>query len=376
MPLHPVLSSDRAAGVAAVLGTIATGLIGGLIAAQLGAPLPMLLGSLVAVGAVSIAGVKIAGRAPGMAQEVRLFFIPVVGVAIGAAFTPDLLAEAVDWWPTLLALLLYLPLAHGAGALIYSRARGMDRITAYYAAIPGGLIDAIQMGEEAGAQMRPLITLQFLRLILCIMFIPLAFMAVTGHAVGSAAGVSLSTGTAPLTGGEVAILVAAGALGGYGGRRLGLPAGIITGPIILSGLAHLTGLAGSAPPDWMIAGCQLVIGSSLGSRFVGLTAAEFARSAALAFANMLATLGFALLAALTLADLANEPPEAVILAYAPGGLAEMSLIAVSMQISVVYVTAHHVTRLLLAVAMARALRSRFAQPPAEDPAQAKHDDPS
>ena len=58
--------------------------------------------------------------------------------------------------------------------------------------------------------------------------------------------------------------------------------------------------------------------------------------------------------------------------------AEMSLIAVSMQISVVYVTAHHVTRLLLAVAMARALRSRFAQPLPGDraEAQAKPDDPS
>jgi uncharacterized membrane protein AbrB (regulator of aidB expression) len=49
----------------------------------------------------------------------------------------------------------------------------------------------------------------------------------------------------------------------------------------------------------------------------------------------------------------GEPLAAVFLAFAPGGLAEMGLIALSLQMSVIYVTAHHVARIVLAVTVAR-----------------------
>ena len=64
----------------------------------------------------------------------------------------------------------------------------------------------------------------------------------------------------------------------------------------------------------------------------------------------------------------GERFEAVVLAFAPGGLAEMSLVAVSLQISVIYVSAHHVARILLSVTFAR-LFARFI-PPEDDPGPA------
>jgi uncharacterized protein len=64
-------------------------------------------------------------------------------------------------------------------------------------------------------------------------------------------------------------------------------------------------------------------------------------------------LALALVAAAMLHGVVGERPEAVILAFAPGGLAEMSLVAVSLQISVVYVTAHHVVRIDVSVLVAR-----------------------
>ena len=50
---------------------------------------------------------------------------------------------------------------------------------------------------------------------------------------------------------------------------------------------------------------------------------------------------------------------AVFLAFAPGGLAEMGLIALSLQMSVVYVTAHHVLRIVLSVLIAQFLSRRL-----------------
>ena len=54
----------------------------------------------------------------------------------------------------------------------------------------------------------------------------------------------------------------------------------------------------------------------------------------------------------------GEPLAAAFLAFAPGGLAEMSLVALSLNMSVIYVTAHHVLRIVLAVSFAK-LGKRF-----------------
>ncbi|MEL6196975.1 MAG: AbrB family transcriptional regulator, partial [Pseudomonadota bacterium] len=44
-----------------------------------------------------------------------------------------------------------------------------------------------------------------------------------------------------------------------------------------------------------------------------------------------------------------ENAKAIILAFAPGGVSEMSRVALSLQISVLFVTAHHVARILFIV---------------------------
>ena len=64
---------------------------------------------------------------------------------------------------------------------------------------------------------------------------------------------------------------------------------------------------------------------------------------------LLLALGFAF----ALHALVGEPVAAVFLAFAPGGLAEMSLIALSLNLSAIYVTAHHVARIVLAVTAAK-----------------------
>ncbi|MFT6227356.1 MAG: membrane AbrB-like protein [Paracoccaceae bacterium] len=353
MQLSHIFTRDTAAALPAMAGSVLLGALGGMLAGLIGAPLPMLLGSLITVAAMSIGGVRIMGRMPGVPVKTRIFFVPVIGVTIGGAFTPDILSEAADWWPSLLALLVYIPLAHLGGALIYHRLGGLSPVTAYYAAVPGGLIEVIAMGEEAGADARSLVILQFMRLILCILLVPLGFMLFTGGAVGSAAGVAMAGADAPVGLLDAVILLGAGALGAIGGRRLGFPAWVITGPILVSGTAHLTGLTQAVPPGWLIGVTQLVMGVSLGSRFAGLNARAFGHAAALALANIAMTLTLALIAAVALQGAVGERIEAVILAFAPGGVAEMSLVAVSLQISVVYVTAHHVARILLSVLVAK-----------------------
>jgi hypothetical protein len=72
-----------------------------------------------------------------------------------------------------------------------------------------------------------------------------------------------------------------------------------------------------------------------------------------------AVLALAMGVALLLGPFVGEPVAAVFLAFAPGGLAEMGLIALSLQMSVVYVTAHHILRIVLSVLFAQILLRRI-----------------
>ncbi len=337
---------------------LAAGTAGGLAARALGLPLPMLLGSLLVIASAALLGFRPFGRVLALPMPIRTAFIPVIGVSIGAAFTPDILEDLGRWWPTLLALVLYIPAAHAMAYAIAIRAGGIDKPTAYYGTMPGGFIESMTLGEEAGADAAMLAVLQFLRLILCIVFIPIGFSLATGHAVGSASGAVIGGGSHVLTATDWLILFLSGLVGAVGARKLRLPAGIITGPILVSGAVHLLGWVEGAPPRLLIDITQLVVGTTLGARFAGRSPRILLTGFRLSAVNIALTLILALGFSLSMHGLVGERWEAVFLAFAPGGLAEMALIALSLEISVIYVTAHHVARIILAVTLAKAFAGR------------------
>ncbi len=339
--------------------TLALGAACGLGARTIHLPLPMLLGPLLGVATLALSGARPLGHATQFPAAIRLFFIPIIGVAIGGNFTPAILAEAGGWWPSLLALCLFIPVAHLAGFQALKATGRLDPATAFFGTAPGGLIETVQMGEERGADVAMLTMLQFLRLILTIILVPVGFTLFTGHAVGSAGGATLA-GSA-LRAEDLPWLIGAGLVGAALGRLTRLPAGMITGPILLSGAVHLAGLASGSPPRYLVDITQIVIGTSLGVRFAGMALRHFLLALRLAALNVTLTIVLAAGFAALLAPRVGEPVPAVFLAFAPGGLTEMSLIALSLHMSVVYVTAHHALRIILAVSVARIFSRRLTR---------------
>jgi membrane AbrB-like protein len=348
----PPMGERRVTAVRLLLA-FALGIAGGLVALEIGAPLPWLLGSVMTVGA----GAMFLPISPQVPRNLRMGFVPVIGVAIGAAFTPDIVDDIERWWPSLAALCVFIPAAH-LSCYWALRRGGLDAPTAYWGAVPGGLIESVILGEEAGADVAILTILQFLRLILCIMVIPLGFTIATGEAVGSASGAVIG-GPGELTPIDWVVLALCGIGGLLGGRAIGLPAAVMTGPLLVSGGAHLAGLVHGAPPRWLIDLTQLVVGVSLGCRFAGLRPRLIGSAFRLATVNLLLTLSLTGVAALALPPLVGESWEAIVLAFAPGGIAEMSLVALSLEVSILFVTAHHVARIVIAIGAAKLLWSRF-----------------
>ncbi|MCQ0969861.1 AbrB family transcriptional regulator [Paracoccus sp. TK19116] len=332
--------------------------LGGAVAHRLNLPLGWLMGSLLTVAALALSGWRPMGHPVQVWPMLRTFFVPVIGVAIGANFTPAILREIPEWWTSLLALVLFVPAVHFLCFRLTEKVGSLDRVTAFFGTLPGGLIEAVEMGAERGADIRILTVLQFLRLILVIVFVPLGFTLLTGHAVGSAGGAVMGGGGAHGPG-QLLILLLAGLVGTLAALRLSFPAPWITGPILLSGALHLTGVVEGAPPSWLIAATQVVIGTALGVRFAGMSRQDLWAGFRLSVMNTGLVLVLAAAVAAALSATVELPPQAVFLAFAPGGLAEMSLIALSLNMGVVYVSAHHVVRILLSVMMARFMARRL-----------------
>lgn len=349
LPVGPVWFGIRPVALSV---TLALGAAAGFAAQALHLPLALLLGALSVTALIALKGWRILGQPVHLPGNLRSAFVPVIGVANGGSFTPDIAAQMPGWVPSLLALLIFLPLVHAIGYGIY-RAGGLTKEAAFFGATPGGLIETVEMGRQAGADEALLTTLQFLRLIATIVAVPLIFLALTGQVVGSAGGAQMTGAGVALSLRDIAVLALAGALGYWGAAKLHFPAAQMTGPVLLSAMAHGFGLVEGVPPSWLIAATQIVLGCGLGARFVGADPALLRRAAGLAVGNTLLALLIAAGFALGLHALVGVPVTGVFLAFAPGGLAEMSLIALSLQASVAYVTVHHVARIVLAVMIAK-----------------------
>ncbi|MGK7663670.1 MULTISPECIES: AbrB family transcriptional regulator [unclassified Marinovum] len=326
---------------------LACGLFGAL-AAALGLPMPWMIGALIG-SALAVAVFQNGPLASyDFPMRLRTGFITLIGVMIGTQATPDLLSQLQYLPLTLAALIVFIACAHAGNVVIFRRLGGYDRTTAFFSGTPGGLMESILLGESAGADLRLLTIQQFLRIIVVVSLVPAGLSLWLGHPVGSAAG-ALPGETAQITAGELLLVLIAAAVGLALARLLRLPAGQITGPLFLTAGLSMAGYIDLHVPFWMIATAQVVVGASLGLRFKGVTARMLRRSVWLA----LLSVGFMLILGAGLATglhFATGLPFLVLLiSFAPGGVTEMSIIALSLAASPALVSLHHVLRILLTV---------------------------
>jgi uncharacterized protein len=336
-----------AAGAGPVALQLALGTFGGTIAIWAGLPMPWLLGALIAS---ATAAIRSGGSGPfgrGFPQGLRRYFVAVVGVMIGQSFSPGLIGTLSSLWISLIGIAVFVVLAQGAGYLMFRRIGGHDPTTALFAAMPGGLIEAITIGERYGADVQVITLQHFARVILVVAVIPLGFQIWTGQSVGSAAGLARAGGDAGLV--DLALTLAFAAAGIWLGNRLRLPAPILIGPLLLSATLHATALTEATTPGWLLGLAQLVIGTGLGASFSGIARAQLWRSFAMAGLSVSVYLVIGLGFAFGLVQLTAIPLPALIISFAPGGVTEMGLVALSLNLSPIIVAAHHVFRIALTV---------------------------
>ena len=324
----------------ATLKTLAIALTGAGAFWLAGLPLPFLFGPLAACLGAALSGVRLRGTG-----QVGVGMRSILGLAVGAAITPALIAQMPVMAVTLLMVPSYVVLIALVGMPFFHRLWGFDRTTSYFAAMPGGLQDMVIFGIEAGADARALSLIHATRILIVMTTAPV--LLVTAFDVSLDAPIGAPASSIPLH--ELAILLGAALLGWKGGERIGLFGAAILGPMIVAAALSLTDILHTRPPAEAINVAQVFIGMGIGVYFTGITWRELARdvAAGAVYALLLAAMAAAFMV-LAMA-VGGAPGVEAFLSFAPGGQAEMAVLAIVVGADLGFVVLHHLTRLVLVI---------------------------
>lgn len=340
----------------AMVSALVLGACGGYAAFRLHLPLAWMIGAMTTTTLGALGGLKLH-----MPHGLREVMVVILGVMLGSAFTPTAVAHADQWLPSLAGLFVYVVTLTAVVSFYLRKVGGYDPVTAYFAATPGGLNMMTIVGGALGGDERIIALVHGVRILLIVLTIPFWFKFFEGYHPGQIPGVS----GADIPWRDLIILGICGYVGFRLARTLRMPAATLTGPMILSAAVHLSGITTSTPPVELIALAQMIVGSAVGCRFAGFPVRQVLRTIVNSIGQTAMMLLLTVGAALLLHPIVGVSITALVLAFAPGGLAEMSLIALSLGIDSAFVSTHHMARIIMVVLLAplffRALRSRFAR---------------
>lgn len=336
-PVHRLGRAD----LGKLVRAIAIAAVGGTVFNYLNLPLPWMMGSMFATGMVTLAGLELK-----VDSRLRTLMILIIGTLLGGAFSPEILERIPRWPITLASLALFVMAGTWANYLYYHYIAKFDPRTAFFAAVPGGLNEMILLGESAGADERQIGIAHTTRIFFVVMVLPFLFR-IFGH-LGTTVR-TFNHGAGGLQPSDVAILAGCAVVGYFVARMIRLPAPHLTGPMIFSAAVHLAGLTAASPPALVVAAAQIVTGAAVGARFAGLTFRDIGRILRVGGVATAILLAISVSFALTLDAIAGFPFTSLVLAFSPGGLTEMSLIALTLNIDTAFVATHHIARITIVV---------------------------
>jgi hypothetical protein len=325
---------DRLPGI---LRAVAVGIPAGYLFHLLQTPIPWMIGPMIAVAVLNLAGVRM--HSPPLARQMGQV---ILGSAVSLYFTPPVVAALAANLPAILAATVAVFLVGGLGALTLSRASGVDGKSTFFASIPGGAMAMAVLADRYGAQIAPVAVAHSLRVSLVVILIP--FLLTYGGFPLEAAAYRPNL---PL---DFSILVAWLAISwllGELSERLHFHNGCLLTPIFIGAALTMSGVQLSAVPRELTDFAQLMFGLVLGARYERAFFARYRLFIPFALLNSCFILVASVVAGAALAWAFGLPVATMILATAPGGLAEMTITAQALKISVPLVVAFHLFRVVV-----------------------------
>ena len=333
------------------------GLIGGCTALLIGVPMPFMLGGLLGAASFVLIYENRRTQLPKLSNTFRQVFMALIGAIIGTRFSPELFQMLPEFWVSAVALIPFILIVHSGSYWIMHKLSGHNRLDTFFATMPAGIIDAVALAEHMGADIKIVATQHFIRVVIVVSAVPLIFFAIDGNAVGSAAGMTMASSDYSLT--DVVMLCLVPFVGLGIGKSLKIPASHMMGPLSLGLILSISGLIQLSVPHWLPHLAQFVIGTALGSQFSGISKTMLIKGFGVGIVVGIYMLMVGAAFAISLQFYVPADLGVLFVSFAAGGLAEMSLIALSLNFNPVIVALHHLFRIVLTVSFCGVFAKRI-----------------
>jgi membrane AbrB-like protein len=356
--------------------TLAIATAGGAALGIPGFPAGWLSGAIVAVTAAALM------RRPVIVPEMLArICIVTIGMSLGSAVTPETLIRMAMWPASLVALTLAMVAVTVSVAAYLHYWHGWDALAAVFAAAPGALSQSLALAAETDTDIRSVAMVQAVRILVLTVGLPIGFAAFGVTGVAPVRGIPASLTSLPSLA-ELAGLVAASIAMAAFFYRLRMPGGLIFGAMAASGLLHGTGLIRVSLPQGPAIASFVVLGAIIGVRFVGADIWLLRRLTMVGLGALAIGMAVAGAIAVATAMLLSLRVADVVIAYAPGGLEAMTILAFALNLDPVYVGVHQIARFVVIsllvplvvhrLGRARRLARKSAPAAGPPPAQSDH----
>ncbi len=316
--------------------TVAVGAVGGSLFYLLRIPGNALSGSLIAVAILAAMG-----KATPIGGILRVFALASVGISIGSTVTPDTFHNLAAYPLSMVMMSLCVIAMTLASAAMWRLVFRWPGPMSLLASVPGSMSYIVSVSMGLGADAAKVAVVQMSRVIFLASVLPfIVVYEAGGHYNLPELKIVDPTGIALLT-------LAAGIVVGAFITRLGMAGGMLLGALILSGVVHYLGWSPGRTPLWLFNAGQVLLGSWVGSRFVDFDWSLFGRICIGTTASVGAAMGVSVAFALLATSLFHVSFGTALMAYSPGGQDAMMVLALSMGVDPIFVSAHHLARYFL-----------------------------
>lgn len=308
-------------------------------------PTPLLFGGLLGALIYALARPSAPLRLPGSWFQAGQ---AVVGTIVGSSIDWSTLAGLGARWLIVIGISVFaLVVSVLVGSLLTRR--GASPATAAFSSVAGGAIGLTAMADDLGADSRVIAVLQYLRLLIVLLTMPVVVTLFFG-ATDQVGGLAIAGRDWHVDLPFVAVAVAGGVLVG---KLVRMPSPALLGPLLVAAVLTLVPYFSGAEVPVIVAGLgYLAIGVQVGLKFTVGSLKSIGRMVPIAILTVAVTLLACAGLGWVLAVTTDATPLDAYLATTPGGIYAVMGTAASTGSDVTFVAAAQIARMLIVLALA------------------------
>jgi hypothetical protein len=301
-------------------------------------PLAWMLGPMLAVSVAALAGIKV--KMPKLALSAILI---ILGLHIGNYIDQNLINQMKDWIWTSAIMFIYILLSIFIVSKYLQRFSGYKSKTSIFSAAPGALGPLLILAEYEKSDLSQVATSHLIRLIIIITVFP--FFVVNFSPIEAMQIEKFNYMDQNHL--NLLILLIASIILILIFDKIGVPAALLSGTLVASGILQISQIASYKLPEQSIDFCLLILGASVGCRFADKSLNEVARNTFHSFIATTLLIILGVIAAIFSSYFVDTNFLTLVLSFCPGGIYEVAVIAIAFNLDPNFVAFHHIVRLLM-----------------------------